>query len=596
MKSFNFSNVSLALPSLARNVMNGDETGSRNGACRELTHVALSLKNPWRREILVDARKANLAAQIAETMWVLAGRNDIEFLSHYLPRAADFSDDGTTWRAGYGPRIRKWYSAAGVNELYRPIDQLSEVIELLSRDPLSRRAVINIFDPAQDFVNSKDIPCNNWISFTNRLGYLEMHVAIRSNDLMWGWSGINQFEWSVLQEIVAGMLGVRVGPIHYSIASLHIYAPHWEKAQRVLQTPAKVHTDLLDSPRFNATGVDDVEALDELIRQWFVMEERIRTSRDTSAFSLLDSDIHDFPEPMLQSWLRVLRWWWTGDPVYLGPLSGTRLEYAARVALQPPSRKTPVEKILEEGGLDFHDKSQDGKGRSDFINALTALHDEKHAAYGDSWMKRGELFSIIPNIARKIDRLGESETADETSADTAGDLFVYLAKYRGWLFDQSAPPATRSATTAFANNLLAYVEQEAQGASVSAAKTSNLVKVLKEDFDLLASEAERGNRSPDLVDQMLPRAYVLARRLWEAENREIPRTGVLRDLLLLVGVQVSKETIKRWSDHQKRKATEWASLVHLAASDNDVEIPNRPEFLPAEGDDYRGAHDDVFDL
>ena len=183
-----------------------------------------------------------------------------------------------------------------------------------------------------------------------------------------------------------------------------------------------------------------------------------------------------------------------------------------------------------------------------------------------------------------------------TSADTAGDLFVYLAKYRGWLFDQSAPPATRSATTAFANNLLAYVEQEAQGASVSAAKTSNLVKVLKEDFDLLASEAERGNRSPDLVDQMLPRAYVLARRLWEAENREIPRTGVLRDLLLLVGVRVSKETIKRWSDHQKRKVTEWASLVHLSASDNDVEIPNRPEFLPAEGDDYRGAHDDVFDL
>jgi thymidylate synthase len=104
---YEFSSVNQALPVLLSDLLEvGEETGSRNGRVKELLNTQVVIKYPRRREILVPNRGANVFAQIAETMWVLAGRNDVEWLSAYLPRAKDYSDDGETWRAGYGTRIR----------------------------------------------------------------------------------------------------------------------------------------------------------------------------------------------------------------------------------------------------------------------------------------------------------------------------------------------------------------------------------------------------------------------------------------------------------------------------------------------------------
>lgn len=64
---------------------------------------------------------------------------------------------------------------------------------------------------------------------------------------------------------------------------------------------------------------------------------------------------------------------------------------------------------------------------------LLSVHEEKSAVYGSSWCKRGELFSIIPNIARKVDRLG-SPGAGDSELDTRMDLVAYLSLYTGWLW------------------------------------------------------------------------------------------------------------------------------------------------------------------
>lgn len=103
-----FENVSEALPPLARSLLRARKVGSRNGETRECLMVHLSLARPLERVVVNDARKCSVPAQIAETAWVLAGRNDVEWLSHYLPRAKEFSDDGKVWRGGYGPRLRDW--------------------------------------------------------------------------------------------------------------------------------------------------------------------------------------------------------------------------------------------------------------------------------------------------------------------------------------------------------------------------------------------------------------------------------------------------------------------------------------------------------
>lgn len=533
-RNFVFDNIDHALPNLFNVLLKGgDEVGSRNGRVTELTHVGITLNRPTQREITVRGRKANLAAQIAETMWVLSGRNDIEFLSHYLPRAKDFSDDGKTWRGGYGPRLRAWKSkpAASMTSGDLVVDQVAYVADLLKKDALTRRAVIAIYDPAIDSADGKDIPCNDFIIFTNRNGVLDMAVTIRSNDLMWGWSGINAFEWSVLQELVAADVGIGVGALHFNIASLHLYQQHWKKGRDVSENSPVVPRNVQDSPRLK---IPEGSTFNGLAQRWFHVEAQIRLgSLKTEHRADVLQDIYNFPEPMMQSWLRVLAWWWTADEVFLYPLANTRLYFATQEGLQPPQRvvtpKPPEEPRCPKCGTTMTTSGgrtplkciaavcnytpSEGEEKS-FIDRVCDLHIEKDAAYGGSWKKRGELFSIIPNIARKVDRLGGAETSDETSADTAIDLFVYLAKYRMWLENPSTPVARVNALMREVSERTTLIRDSRPNETVT--------RILKHDFEELLGFVESRNKDAvrTIVNRMIDNAHELARRLdWQAHNQ-----------------------------------------------------------------------------
>lgn len=459
-----YPNIDTALPSIAAKIlMHGQEIGSRLGErTQEILHQQIVLSEPWRREVLVQNRGANIVAQIAETMWILAGRDDVEWLGQYLPRAKDFSDDGKVWRGGYGPRLRRWVDHSVNPE--EEIDQVKHVIDLLAHDRSTRRAVISIYDPVRDTLEGKDIPCNDFLSFINRNGRLDMSVFVRSNDLIWGWSGINQFEWSALQEIMAGVLGLSVGRLVFNTTSLHIYDRHWQKADRLAYDPVYEET-LEDSPRF-APRERSLEYVDKLIGDWFQLEHALRTGQ-TSRWD----DVMAFPEPMLRSWLKVIAWYWTGGERYVADLKGTRLW--AALMMSPPSvskhakereqlRKklsdaTPTGALVvgvpsgADGTFQAGDKvtlypvaippehTATQRSATQFVDYVDNLHREKGAAYGDSWKKRGEQMSILANIARKIDRLDSGvDTSDETQADTAIDLLVYLCKYRLWLSETNS--------------------------------------------------------------------------------------------------------------------------------------------------------------
>lgn len=482
--------VDNTLPVLLKTLLeDGEDTGSRNGRTMELTHVGITLTEPWKREITLTHRKANIAAQIAETAWVLAGRDDVEFLSHYLPRARDFSDDGVTWRGAYGKRLRSWEGH---------FDQIDHVVELLRADPLSRRAVISIYDPVMDGKPGKDIPCNDFITFSSRLGYLDVHVTIRSNDAMWGWSGINAFEWSVLQEIVAGLLGIKIGKLHFSQTSFHLYEQHFDRACKIGED--RGYPRALTSPGFSIPAGSTVADFDDLLRTWFDIERRIR-----NRIPLLEDEVNNFPEPMLRSWLRVLQWWWSkGSTTFIDELQDTRLAYACMVGVQPKAAEPIARPEPVIPGT-----------RSDFVKHVTKTHDEKHAAYGNSWMKRGEFLSILGNIARKVDRIGGSETTDETSADTAMDLFVYLSKYRIWLFD---PFSSELENTSDTNSSMEKVDRNAKLAK--AHDVPWLTAELKKKFEVLWKAAEEGNTTlkHDLVETMVLNSHALARFLWDEEQ------------------------------------------------------------------------------
>lgn len=409
---------------LAQTQTDGSAFSSRAGETRELLHQTITTTHPLERCIVIPGRKNDIFASIAETLWVVAGRSDLTFLSHYLPRAPEFSDDGIVWRAGYGPRMRSWKGN---------VDQLRAIVRELASAPESRRAVISLFDPESDFKPSKDVPCTDWLQFLLRDGALSLAITVRSNDLFWGFSGINTFEWSVLLEMVAHWVKADVGSITYFIGSLHVYNRHDERAATILSSkPGPDPYPLPAQSRFE-TPFDD---LDDSLSAWFDAEEEIRTGRGGIDLAAGITD------PLLRDYLLMMACHWqaqTGNPKQAVQTLSS-IEDAALVAAALDAFEWKYGYKHEAAG-----RETPSRGLPEDMRAyLVSLHRKKTADYGNSWKKRGELFGILPNIARKVDRLiilnNKPASTTETLLDTCADLFVYALKYRTFLRDEAGVP------------------------------------------------------------------------------------------------------------------------------------------------------------
>lgn len=496
MSTHTFRTASQALPSMAIALLDyGLEHGSRNGRVMELLNPQIVLEDPVRREILTVNRKANVFAQIAETMWVLGGRNDVEWLSAYLPRALDYSDDGKTWRGGYGPRIRGGHFG---------FDQVEYVVDLLQDDPLSRRAVIAIYDPQTDSAFGKDIPCNDFLQFQSRLGELHLTVTVRSNDLMWGWSGINAFEWSTLQEIVASLLGIRVGTLTFNIGSLHLYQPHWERAQSLSyqQEPMGGYQHIEFNPSRKITTLGEV---DNMIDQWFEWESICRTGEAT--LDLLTG----WDDPLFKAWAQVIAYYWMRGDEWLTDLQGTALAQA--IALTPASVLSEPVQRSQGAGVGVGATPALNENVRAFYTFVSELHAKKHASYGDSWKKRGEKLSILANIARKVDRLGVGDEYD-SAADTWIDLMVYLAKYLCWLHGLDGLP------THHVNLALDDVLHATQRMTVMPSDIPEEIAGITQVFDTYADGVDQISLEDkkQFIHTMLTRVAPIARDVWIREQ------------------------------------------------------------------------------
>ena len=244
--------------------------------------------------MVVPHRHNNVFASIAESMWVIAGRNDLGYLGAYLKRAHEFSDDGATWRAGYGPRLRDWNG----------IDQLAEIVAILRTDPSSRRAVASIFDPDRDFVDSKDIPCNNWLHFLIRNGRLDLHVAARSTDIWWGFSGINAFEWTLLLEMVAYWLDQKPGHLVFFSSSMHLYQRHFEPATQLLQKLGDTREANSQAGMTSLAFGTSWDSFPAELDEWMRIETSIRSG---SSLETLDCALTD---PLLAAYARMVDLFW----------------------------------------------------------------------------------------------------------------------------------------------------------------------------------------------------------------------------------------------------------------------------------------------
>lgn len=279
---------------------------SRNGKVLVIEEpVTVSYERPQERVLFNTVRDANPFFHLYEALWMLAGRQDVDPVAHYVNRMREFSDDGHTLNGAYGWR---WRAARGEpqlmrNGVYRPgVDQLLLLAAHLKSLPDSRRAVLSMWNVEQDLTKiggignrmkckrcygtggiptgdeysfsdtcpeckgtanvdepaSKDVCCNLVAMFSlrtapfnapigvpdNGIKVLDMTVINRSNDMLWGMLGANYVHFTFLQEYMAARLGVPVGTYHHVTNNLHVYSERFDwKPAELLDYYVAAHLD-----------------------------------------------------------------------------------------------------------------------------------------------------------------------------------------------------------------------------------------------------------------------------------------------------------------------------------------------------------------
>lgn len=195
----------------------GERGSSRNGEVLAFPEpVMTTYERPQERVLFWGARDANPIFHLMESIWMLAGRDDLAFVAYFNSRMANFSDDGETLNGAYGFRWRKGFG----------VDQLRVLVEHLKKFPDTRRAVLTMWAPGSDLSQietSKDVCCNTQCYFEIRGGRLNMTVLNRSNDLVWGCYGANAVHFSMLQEFIANALNIPLGVYRQFSNNLHLY-------------------------------------------------------------------------------------------------------------------------------------------------------------------------------------------------------------------------------------------------------------------------------------------------------------------------------------------------------------------------------------
>lgn len=221
----------------------GKRSNSRAGECYALDEpLAVTYARPEQRVLFDANRDANPFFHLFEALWLLAGRNDARWLDRFVGDfSSRFAEEDGHLHGSYGFRWRKHFDLDGEGNPNLP-DQLDTVVRLLKANPDDRRVVIQMWDAVSDLGQQrKDIPCNLMVVPRIRYGrvkdyagfgmdepeqLLDITVFNRSNDIVWGMFGANAVQFSMLQEYLAGRIGVGIGKYTQISTNAHMYALH----------------------------------------------------------------------------------------------------------------------------------------------------------------------------------------------------------------------------------------------------------------------------------------------------------------------------------------------------------------------------------
>ncbi len=174
---------------------------------------------------LVTTKKLHLRSIIHELLWFLQGDTNIRYLQENGVRIWDeWADENGELGPVYGKQWRRWEAPDG-----RVVDQISQLVENLKKNPDSRRHMVSAWNPAE--VDSMALPpCHALFQFYVANGRLSCQLYQRSADIFLG-VPFNIASYALLTHMLAQVCGYQPGDFVHTLGDAHLYANHLEQAR-----------------------------------------------------------------------------------------------------------------------------------------------------------------------------------------------------------------------------------------------------------------------------------------------------------------------------------------------------------------------------
>lgn len=181
---------------------------------------------------LVTTKKLHLKSIIYELLWFLKGETNIRYLKeHGVSIWDEWADENGELGPVYGKQWRNWTAQDG-----SAIDQISEVISRIKKDPDSRRLIVSAWNVAE-LPKMALMPCHVLFQFYVANGRLSCQLYQRSADVFLG-VPFNIASYSLLTMMIARVCGLEPGEFIHTFGDVHIYSNHVEQVKlQLTRTP-----------------------------------------------------------------------------------------------------------------------------------------------------------------------------------------------------------------------------------------------------------------------------------------------------------------------------------------------------------------------
>ncbi|MCQ2975098.1 MAG: thymidylate synthase [Bacteroidales bacterium] len=186
---------------------------------------------------LVTTKKVHLKSIIYELLWFLNGDTNVKYLQDHGVRIwNEWADENGELGPVYGYQWRKWKTPDN-----RIVDQISNLIEGLKKNPDSRRHIVSAWNVA-DVDNMALPPCHTMFQFYVANNKLSCQLYQRSGDSFLG-VPFNIASYALLTMMVAQVCGFQLGEFVHTLGDAHIYLNHIDQVNlQLTRTPYPLPT------------------------------------------------------------------------------------------------------------------------------------------------------------------------------------------------------------------------------------------------------------------------------------------------------------------------------------------------------------------